>query len=119
MESEKVKEIKKALEDNANYKHHNRLGYIDGYKCKTVTYANILTLINELESENEKLNKALVANLDAYRDGFTDGANLNNKVENKWKEENQQLKDKVTELESENERLKIVVDIAKYRQRRL
>ena len=28
MKSEKVKEIKKALEDNANYKHHNRLGYI-------------------------------------------------------------------------------------------
>ena len=119
MESEKVKEIKKALEDNANYKHHNRLGYIDDYKCKTVTYVDILTLINELESENEKLNKALVVNLDAYRDGFTDGANLNNKVENKWKEENQRLKDKVTELESENEKLKIVVDIAKYRQRRL
>ena len=55
MNSEKVKEIKKALEDNANYKHHNRLGYIDGYKCKTVTYADILTLINELESENKSL----------------------------------------------------------------
>ena len=55
MESEKVKEIKKALEDNANYKHHDKLSYIDGYKCKTVAYADILTLINELEIENAKL----------------------------------------------------------------
>lgn len=59
MESEKVKEIKKALEDNANYKHHNKLGYIDGYKCKTVAFADILTLINELESENERLKTQL------------------------------------------------------------
>ena len=60
MESEKVKEIKKALEDNANYEHHNKLGYIDGYKCKTVAFADILTLINELESENELLRNAKV-----------------------------------------------------------
>ena len=43
MESEKVKEIKKALENNANYEHYDKLGYIDGYKCKTVAYADILT----------------------------------------------------------------------------
>ncbi len=59
MESEKVKEIKKALEDNANYEHHNKLSYIDGYKCKTVDCADILTLINELESENERLKTQL------------------------------------------------------------
>ena len=64
MESEKVKEIKEALEDNANYKHHNKLGYIDGYKCKTVAFADILTLINELESENERL-KILLAQANA------------------------------------------------------
>ena len=64
MESEKVKEIKKALEDNANYEHHNKLGYIDGYKCKTVAFADILTLINELESENERL-KILLAQANA------------------------------------------------------
>ena len=55
MNSEKVKEIKKALEDNANYEHHNKLGYIDSYKCKTVAFADILTLISELETENERL----------------------------------------------------------------
>ena len=64
MESEKVKEIKEALEDNANYEHSNKLGYIDGYKCKTVAFADILTLINELESENERL-KILLAQANA------------------------------------------------------
>ena len=59
MNSEKVKEIKKALEDNANYEHYDKLGYIDGYKCKTVAYADILTLINELESENKSLKQAV------------------------------------------------------------
>ena len=53
MNSEKVKKIKKALEDNANYEHYDKLSYIDGYKCKTVDFADILTLINELEEEVE------------------------------------------------------------------
>lgn len=56
MESEKVKEIKKALEDNKT----DHLPYIDGYKCKFVDYSDILTLINELESENETLRNAKV-----------------------------------------------------------
>ena len=53
MESEKVKEIKKALECNADYEHHDKLSYIDGYKCKLVAYADIITYINELERDNE------------------------------------------------------------------
>ena len=56
MESEKVKEIKKALEDNKT----DHLPYIDEWKCKFVEYADILTLINELESENETLRNAKV-----------------------------------------------------------
>ena len=60
MESEKVKEIKKALEDNKT----DHLPYIDGYKCKFVDYSDILTLINELESENERL-KILLAQANA------------------------------------------------------
>ena len=85
MNSEKVKEIKKALEDNANYKHHNKLGYIDGYKCKTVAFADILTLINELESENERL-KILVdiANERTYRKKFIE----------EWRKEYQKELDK-------------------------
>ena len=78
MKSEKVKEIKKALEENANYEHYDKLGYIDGYKCKTVAYADILTLINELESENDTLHTNLC----------------------EWRKENQQLKDRI-----ENQRM--------------
>lgn len=100
MESEKVKEIKKALEDNANYEHHNKLGYIAGYKCKTVDYADILTLINELESENERLTKL-------QSRGGCRVAELGI--------ENQQLKDRIAELESENKELRVVTDIANER----
>lgn len=107
MESEKVKEIKKALEDNANYEHHNKLGYIDGYKCKTVDYADILTLINELESENETIKLNIQE---------TEKASFNiNQMNGNLVLENQVLKDRIVELEDENERLKIVVDIANER----
>lgn len=85
MNSEKVKEIKKALEDNANYEHHNKLSYIDGYKCKTVDYADILTLINELESENKELRVVTdIANERTYRKKFTD----------EWRKEYQKELDK-------------------------
>ena len=95
MESEKVKEIKKALEDNANYEHHNKLGYIDGYKCKTVTYADILTLINELESENEIL-----------KFNMQEKENLNfqiNQMNGNLIIENQALKNRISELELQEE----------------
>ena len=51
MNSEKVKEIKKALEDHSIEK----LKYQDGIKIKEIDFISILTLINELESENERL----------------------------------------------------------------
>ena len=98
MESEKVKEIKKALEDNANYEHYDKLGYIDGYKCKTVAYADILTLINELESEKERLR----LEIDVL---------IGKKIVEKQKYDNalimkidiqEQLKDRIAELENEN-----------------
>ena len=79
-----MKEIKKALEDNANYEHHNKLGYIDGYKCKTVAFADILTLINELESEN----KVLKNKLGLYQ-GLLDEIG----------DKNLQLKNRISELE--------------------
>lgn len=51
MESEKVKEIKKALQDHSIEK----LKYQDGIKIKELDFIDILTLINELESENKSL----------------------------------------------------------------
>ena len=56
MNSEKVKEIKKALEQNDD----NGIMYeVNDQKrtCKFIHHKDILTLINELESENERLIK--------------------------------------------------------------
>lgn len=56
MESEKVKEIKKALEQNDD----NGIMYeVNDQKrtCKFIHHKDILTLISELESENERLIK--------------------------------------------------------------
>jgi hypothetical protein len=50
MESEKVKEIKKALEFQ-----RDGLIYLENNCVEVVYCKDILTLINELESENEKL----------------------------------------------------------------
>ena len=92
MESEKVKEIKKALEDNANYEHHDKLGYIDGYKCKTVAYADILTLINELENE--------IKETSSYARGYADGIKNTYEVviPDKLKQFAERLKEKLFDL---------------------
>lgn len=56
MESEKVKEIKEALAQNSGYIHFfNEYEVLDD-----VAYTDILTLINELERENETLRNAKV-----------------------------------------------------------
>ena len=51
MNSEKVKEIKEALQDHSTEK----LKYQDGIKIKELDFFDILTYINELESENKSL----------------------------------------------------------------
>ena len=88
MESEKVKEIKKALEDCASNEIANKLPYIDDHKCKAVAFADILTLINELESENEKLAKA-----------GKRVTEINEELSNEHKKIEEQLKDRIVELE--------------------
>ena len=91
MNSEKVKEIKKALEDNKT----DHLPYIDEWKCKFVEYADILTLINELESENETLK---------FNIQETEKASFNIiQMDGNLVIENQQLKDRIAELEKEIE----------------
>ena len=56
MNIEKEKEIKKALRYNVQDEFMNRLPYADEFnKLKMVSFEDILTLINELESENEKV----------------------------------------------------------------
>ena len=79
MESEEVKEIKEKLQEEIFIA--NSFG--DKWrKVPTKELEKILTLVNELESENERLTNAVLGNLDAYRDGCTEGTNLNDKVEN-------------------------------------
>lgn len=80
MESEKVKEIKEKLQEEIFIANSfgDKLR-----KVPTEELEKILTLINELESENERLKKALVDNLEAYRDGFNEGVNLKIKAGNK------------------------------------
>ena len=63
METEKVKEIKKALECcsnswNCNSCNRNKEGN-NRFQCSENLLKDILTLINELESENERLSKQL------------------------------------------------------------
>lgn len=53
MNSQKVKEIKKALE--VYCKENKGITILRGGEIQAIPYADILTLINELESKNEKL----------------------------------------------------------------
>lgn len=126
MESEKAKEIKKALECCTNNKGCEpcpRLSKKPYYlaDCRFALLADILTLINELESENKELRVVTdIANERTYRKKFTD----------EWRKEYQkeldkqgnghiagypdfdlvyklyfEQKDRIAELESENKRL--------------
>ena len=116
MNSEKVKEIKKALEFQKD-----GLAYIENNCVEIVYCKDILTLINELESENERLVGVIdIANEREYRKKFND----------EWRKEYQkeldkqgnghiagypdfdlvyklyfEQKDRIAELEKENERL--------------
>ena len=80
MEIEEVKEIKEKLKEEIFIANSfgDKLR-----KVPTKELEKILALINELENENERLNKALVDNLEAYRDGFNEGVNLKIKADNK------------------------------------
>ena len=104
MEIEEVKEIKEKLKEEIFIA--NSFG--DKIrKVPTKELEKILALINELENENERLKKdcADIANDYQEMGGFY----------YEETQKNQQLKDKVTELESENKELRVVVDIANER----
>lgn len=90
MNSEKVKEIKKALQDHSIEK----LKYQDGIKIKELDFFDILTYINELESENERLNKSDTSKEESSIEYYN--------LYRDFKRKNQTLK-------AENERLKEVI----------
>lgn len=94
MNSEKVEEIKKALQDHSIEK----LKYQDGIKIKELDFFDILTYINELESENERLNKSDTSKEESSIEYYN--------LYRDFKRENQALKDRIAELEKENGELK-------------
>ena len=104
MNSEEVKDIKEKLKEEIFFANSfgDKLR-----KVPTKELEKILALINELENENERLKKdcADIANDYQEMGGFY----------YEEAQKNQQLKDKVTELESENKELRVVVDIANER----
>lgn len=86
MNSEKVKEIKEKLQEEIFIANSfgDKLR-----KVPTKELENLLTLINELESENERL------------------LEQRNKTYNIWVKDTKQLKDRIAELESELEKEQI------------
>jgi DNA-binding transcriptional MerR regulator len=95
MESEKVKEIKKALECCSTEEQDNSCNecpYRLNYRCSWNLDSDALTLINELESENERLVESC-KNCHYIKD--LEIANGHSK----------ELKDRIAELEKENARL--------------
>ena len=98
MNSEKVKEIKKALEYCSNHSVSdcsNVCPYDKYTRCRTELTKDSLTLINELESENERLNKSDTSKEESSIEYYN--------LYRDFKRENQQLKNRIAELEKENE----------------
>ena len=98
MNSEKMKEIKEALECCKQNEIEETCGYClvcpasnwDYEKTCTIDlFQKALTLINELESENERL------------------IDQRNKTYNIWVKDTEKLKDRIAELERENDELKV------------
>ena len=108
MESEKVKEIKKALachiqneiEDTCEYCSNCPASDWDYEKeCIIDLFQKILTLINELEHENERL------------------LEQRNKTYNIWVKDTEKLKDRIAKLEKDNKLLrnaKVVYETVDY-----
>lgn len=97
MESEKVKEIKEALEYCSNHSVSdcsNVCPYDKYTRCRTELTKDSLTLINELESENERLNKSDTSKEESFIEYYN--------LYRDFKRENQTLKDRIAELEKEN-----------------
>ena len=112
MESEKVKEIKKGLKFMMGLVLSNKLPYIDGNTPKQIAYEEIFNYINELESENKELKRYKLdwlnsekMHLQADMEDTEFELFCANKSLGKVRTENQQLKDRIAELEKEIEEL--------------
>ena len=114
MESEKVKEIKKALNCCANWNGQSScndcpIGLEKCFENENLMPQLALTLINELESEKEALQKGVKRLKKRYEETTTKNADecvkkfcetTVYKEQEKLVNENQQLKDRIAELEN-------------------
>ena len=102
MNSEKVKEIKKVLEEGQfnTIKHHQHEG-----KPILISFADILTLIKELESENERLqnkNHQLEQDLGQCENGYKLELHTARYQMYSANEDLEKAKNRIAELEKEN-----------------
>ena len=104
-----INDIKKGLEccSNPSIRSCVDCPYNNNIALECEMHQDALNLINELESEKERLKKDCADIANDYQEM---GAFYYEESQ-----KNQQLKDQITELENENERLKTVVDIANER----
>ena len=116
MESEKVKEIKESLQQEIHLTEYVDREYSENVRLDLLK--DVLTLINELESENERLNKSDTSKEESsieyynlYKDLKRKNKDLNELCElqrvsiaESFVRENQ-LKDRIAELEIENKSL--------------
>lgn len=107
MEGEKVKEIKKALQQEIHLVEYVDEEFADCVSLELLK--DILTLINELESENERLqeeNSIIKSNPPIIADRSV-GKTIRAKLidYDRLKQFNKSLKDRIAELEKENEEL--------------
>lgn len=100
MDSEKVKEIKNNIiicSNKIECKGCSLFPNMKSTNCRNKLLADALTLINELESENERL------------------LEQRNKTYNIWVKDTEKLKDRIAELEKENALIKNSVAMRDYK----
>lgn len=108
MESEKVKEIKKALEhcgEKVTCKGcpmYNNEPVIDWFECKKDLLQKTITLINELESENERLSNTKIGELIKENKELEKECVEWSELTLKKRRQTIELKDRIAELEKEN-----------------
>lgn len=100
MNSEKVKEIKKALEFMMKLDLSNKLPYIDGYTPKQIAYEEIFNYINELESENKTLKDQIIELEDGIAKSMLGCEFLPECTNDKLKQFTEMLKEKVKDYEA-------------------
>lgn len=117
MNSEKVKEIKKVIQETIDGKLSMEYLTVCEISCCPrldidKLFPDILTLITELESENERLEKEL-KQVVLCNKGLQDGINEYQADNKEMGKSNQELKDRIAELEFELSKKRLEINALK------